>query len=316
MTTTEKDSKEVKDSEIDLLEILSRIWKGLSKAFRVAIVFLIRKSLWLVGFVLIGGCVAFLFYKASDRYYTSTMMAQANVLTNNYVIDYVNQLGEIKDPLVRARVLNTSIADSKHVAGINAFYGIDTNNDGVPDYINTETISRTDTSLRRVPRIFYVRVTVSEESIFSTISGRLIERLKSNPHLVEQNKVRVAQMHERIAELEGQYRMLDSLERYEYFNSERITQKSTGQIFVLNEKLRQLYHEPLLSLRSSIMEIQQDLALRSEPITVIQDFSALSVADNPFMFYVKRWVTIFLLLGIIFLIIRHHWTTIWRLIKE
>jgi hypothetical protein len=316
MATIEKDLKEAKDSEIDLLDLLSLAWKGLSRATRVASIFLIWKSLWLISFVLLGGCVAFLFFKTSERQYTSTMMAQANVLTNNYVIDYVNQLGEIKNPLVRARVLNISIFDSKHVAGLHAFYGIDTNNDGIPDYINTKTTSKIDTSLRRVPNIFYVQVTVSEESIFSSISGRIIETLKSNPHLVERNRVRIEQLRERIAELEGQYQLLDSLERYEYFNSERLMLKSTGQMLVLNEKARQLYHDPLLSIRNSILSLQQELALYSEPITIIQDFSALSIADNPFTYYVIRCVLIFLVLGIIFLLIRHNWATIWKLIRE
>jgi hypothetical protein len=316
MATIEKNTREVQDSEIDLLDILSRVWKGVGTAFRVTTVFLIRKSLWLAGFIILGGCVAFLFYKTSERHYTSTMMAQANVLTNNYVIDYVNQLGEIRDPLVRARVLNIPISDSKHVKGINAFFGIDMDKDGNPDYISKNAYDRRDTTLKKVPVIFYVQVKVSEESVFSSISGRIIEALKNNPHLVERNKIRIEQLHERITELEGQYQRLDSLEQFEYFSSERLMLKTTGQMLVLNEKTRQLYHDPILSIRNSILSLQQELVLHSEPITVIHDFPTLSITDNPLMSYVKKWVLIFFGIGIIFLLIRHNWTTIWRLIRE
>lgn len=308
-----------KNNEIDLIDALSRIWIGLSKIFRKVSVFLIRKTLWLLGFILLGGGVALLFYSLSQRYYTSTMTAQMNVLSNTYAVDYTNRLGEINDSLGYAKFLNIPVSATKHIASVSAFYGIDTDGDGDADYMdvyNTFQFSSQDTLKKKVPKLFYVKVTVSEPSIFPLINKGITTALKSNPHFIERNKIRTEQLKTTIAELEAQYQRLDSLARFEYFNSERTTLKTTGQILVLNEKERQLYHEPLIDMHDRISLNKRELALYSEPITIIQDFPALSIVDNPLSSYMKRWVLIFLVAGIILLVIRRHWKKILALIKE
>ncbi|MDR3180550.1 MAG: hypothetical protein LBT61_01305 [Prevotellaceae bacterium] len=318
MATIESKNVKGSNNEIDLLDILSCIWNGLGKTFRVISIFLIKKSLWLIGFILLGMAVAFLFYNASQRYYTSTMVAQMNVLSNTYVVDYINRLGESRDSLVYAKVLNIPVSAAKHISSVNAFFGIDTDGDNNVDYVDvnrTFQYSSQDTIKRKVPKIFYVQVTVSESSIFPLINKGITTALKNNPHFVELNKTRTAQLKEMIAELEAQYQRLDSLERSEYFNTERLTLR-TGQILILNGKERQLYHEPLLRIRNEILSHKQKLALYSEPITIIQDFPALSIVDNPLSSYVKKWVLIFLCAGIVFLIIRHNWKKVSKLIRE
>jgi hypothetical protein len=320
MATIEpENAKENKNIEIDLLDILLRIWNGLSKVFRGTLIFFLRKSLWLLLFILIGGGVGFLLYSISQRYYTSTMMAQMNVLSNTYAVDYTNRLGEITDSLGYAKFLNIPASAAKHISSVKAFYGIDTDGDGNVDYIdvtNTFQFNSQDTIKKKVPRIFYVQVTVSKPSILHFIDKGITTALKSNPHFIARNKIRLEQLKETIAELETQYQRLDSLERLEYFNNERLTSRTAGQVLVLNEKERQLYHEPLLKIRNEISLLKQELILYSEPITIIQGFPALSIIDNPLDVYIKRWVLVFLVTGIIFLIIKHHWTKISKLIKE
>lgn len=272
-----------------------------------------------MGFILLGGSVALMFYSLSQRYYTSTMMAQMNVLSNTYAVDYTNRLGEISDSLGYAKFLNIPASAAKHIVSVGAFYGIDTDGDGNTDYVdvyNTFQFSSQDSIKKKVPKLFYVKVTVSEPSIFPLINKGITTALKSNPHFIERNAIRIAQLKAMIAELEAQYQRLDSLARFEYFNSERTTLKTTGQILVLNEKERQLYHEPLIKMRNKISLYKQELALYSEPITIIQDFPALSIVDNPLNSYMKRWILVFLGAGIIFLIIRRHWKKILKLIRE
>jgi hypothetical protein len=173
-----------------------------------------------------------------------------------------------------------------------------------------------DTTRKIVPGIFYVQIRVSDESIFPSLSQGIITALKNNPHLVEQNRVRIDQLYERIAEYETQYQILDSLEQFEYFNSERSILRTTGQVLVLNEKERQLYHAPLFSIHANLLQFREELALHSEPVTILQDFSTLSVTDNPLTSYLKKWVLIFFFAGIVFLIIRHNRKKIWKLITD
>jgi hypothetical protein len=326
----EQNTRGIKDNEIDLLDVLSQVWKGLSKAVRVTSVFLIRKSLWLAGFILLGACIAFIFYKNSQQYYTSTMIARANVLSNSYVIDYIKQFLGTKDSLTFAHTLNIPVSAAKHILNCNAFFGIDTDGDGNVDYVDVNNSFRfdsKDTIKRKVPKIFYLKLTVAETSVFPVISEGLIAALKNNPHFVAQNEVRIAHLKEKITGLETQYRLLDSLERFDYFESEKLTKRNTGQVLVLNEKERHLYHEPLIKLHDSILLYKQELALYSEPITVIRDFHApsaadsrdfpaLSVVNSPLMHYMKTWMLAFFIMGVVFLIIRHHRTKIWKLIKE
>jgi hypothetical protein len=320
MTTIEPQHvKESQSNEIDLLDILSRIWYGLGKAFRVISIFLIKNSLWLIGFIILGAGVAFLFYSISQRHYTSTMVGQMNVLSNTYVIDYINQLGKSKDSLVYAKVLNIPASATKHISSMNAFFGIDTDGDNNVDYVDITKafqFSSQDSMKRKVPKIFYVQVTVSEPTIFPLINMGITTTLKNNPHFIERNKLRIAQLKETIAELEGQYRRLDSLEKFEYFERDRLTHRATGQLMVLNEKERQLYHEHLLNLREKLLSYKRELLLYSEPITIIQDFPALSIIDNPLGSYIKTWILVFLCGGIFFLIIRYHRKRILQLIRE
>ncbi|MDR0691640.1 MAG: hypothetical protein LBF69_01225, partial [Prevotellaceae bacterium] len=223
------------------------------------------------------------------------------------------------DSLGYAKFLDIPASAAKHIASVGAFYGIDTDGDGDADYMdvyNTFQFSSQDTLKRKVPKLFYVKVTVSEPSIFPLINKGITTALKSNPHFIERNKIRTEQLKTTIAELEAQYQRLDSLARFEYFNSERTTLKTSGQVLVLNEKERQLYHEPLIDMHDRISLNKRELALYSEPITIIQDFPALSIVDNPLSSYMKRWVLIFLVAGIILLVIRRHWKKILALIKE
>jgi hypothetical protein len=315
-----ENKKETKNNEeVDLLKILSAVWQGAGSALRATSLFLIRKVLWLACFILLGGGVACLFYLISERYYTSTMMAQVNVLSNSYVVDYVTQLGKITNPAARAKVLDIPEIAARHVADISAFFGVDTDSDKNPDYIdvnNSFQFDIKDSTKRIVPKIFYVRVKVSEENTFPLVSRGIITALQNNPHLVEQNRVRIDQLNERLAAYEAQYKRLDSLERYEYFNSERLNLRATGQVLVLNEKERQLYHYHLMSIYNNIQQCRKEIILYREPVTILQDFPTLSVADNPLMSYITRWVLVFLAIGIVFLVIRDQWAKIWRLITE
>jgi hypothetical protein len=316
---TSNEVKETKNSEIDLIDVLSRLWKGFYKTVCIVVIFLIRKSLWLLGFAILGCGVAFLCHHISKRHYTSTMMAQVNVLSNAYVADYINHLGEIKDTLTRAEALNVPVSAAKHIIDINAFLGVDTDGDKIPDYIDVDRsfqFNSHDTIKKIVPKIFYVRVRVSKKDAFFPVSQSVVDALKNNPYLIQWNEMRIARLQETISDYERQYQRLDSLEQFEYFNKERLTLKTSGQIFVVSEKERQLYHKPLLDIRKSILAYKEELAMCSEPITIIRNFSALNVADNPLGPYIERWVLIFLAIGLIFLVIRQNRTKIWRLISD
>jgi hypothetical protein len=267
----------------------------------------------------IGVAVSFFFFKIFTPYYSSIMIGRANVLGNNYVIDHVNNLGKVTDTLALARILNIPDSSAKHIVSIGGYYGIDTDLDGIANYIdfkNAYTYNSGDSVKKKILDVFYIQVQVTNESVFNSVNQGIITSITTNPHFVKQNDVRLQQIQGRIQEINVQLQLLDSLQKFDYFNEEKANLKTSGQLVVWNEKDRQLYHNNILSLYNDKQNLEQQLFIYDDPITVIQDFSTLSVVENPLSLYLKVWVPISLLIGLCFVVIRHYWRRIWNLIIE
>ncbi len=78
------------DSEVDLMAVFQKLAAAIGKFLKdcahlagMAILFLVRKSLWLLVFLCIGLILAFAQYSTNMRYYASTLTAQVNVLTHS-----------------------------------------------------------------------------------------------------------------------------------------------------------------------------------------------------------------------------------------
>ncbi len=307
-------------NEIVLLELLRKMWNGFTKVLGSVIIFLIKKSLWLGLFVVIGIAISVIAHKTAPRTYTSTMTVRTNVLDNAFMISYVQELGQIEDTLVRAKTLHIPDTSAKYIASIDAFYGIDSDGDGATDYIDFKRqfkFNPKEGEPRKVSKIFYVQVTVVDESVFSFIGKGLTQALNTNHYIVEHNTIRLQQLRARLDEVNRQLIMLDSVQRTDYFKNPKEAKASSGQLLMMNEKDRQLYHNEILNLYGSKQGLEEALAEYNQaPITVIRDFSSTSVADNPITKYLKFWVPLFFVLGLVFITLRHYWKRIWTLIVQ
>lgn len=313
--------------EIDLIELFNRIGNSIKKGVMWIIdrlqdffLLLIRKSLWIVSFSIIGAIVGYTFFMATPRYYSSEMVAISNALNNTYVVSSINLLDDLfkgGNHSIAANYLDINKDEALQIKSIGAYYGIDVNKDGLADYVDYKgEYNPKDTSVRRLSNFFYIKLEVYSESIFGKARDGLRKYINKNNFVIENNQVRIAQSEELIKSIDLEIKKLDSLQKIQYFEIPKSQKASNSQMVVLNEKEMKLYHEQILALRRQKLQLEKDLTINKEPITVVQDFTPLSKAENPVTKYLINWVAIFSLLGFIVSLLWQYRMAIIRLIKN
>ncbi len=88
--------------EVDLIELFNRMGRGIKrgtvwlfKQVENLFILLIRQSLWIVSFAIIGLLVGYLIYKSSPRYYSSEMTAISNSVDNSHIVNSINLLNSL-----------------------------------------------------------------------------------------------------------------------------------------------------------------------------------------------------------------------------
>jgi hypothetical protein len=296
------------NDEIDLLELFQKMGNAIKNGFMALvqfiyqiILFLVRKSVFIGIVVILGLIWGGIKYKTSPRYYSSRLEAYSNTLSSIDMINYINNIHELfaqKNIENLESKLGTTEETLKNVKDVQAFKVMDFNDDGITDEIDfNNEYSTADTTVSDTR--FVVKVEVFDQEVFPVIQNRIISYIGQNTYINEMNQVRKRQLHELIAQLGSEITMLDSLKREEYFKKEDKMEPQQGQLLVMNEKETQLYHPQLLSLYKEKQELEEQLELRMDPITIIQDFSALSITENNLMTYLKKYGVLALVLSIV-----------------
>jgi len=299
--------KSSSNDEIDLLELFNRMGKAFTKSIIWVLNLLLKlfllilsKAFWIASFMIIGIGLGIAVFYATPRFYSSQMMATANSTNNGIVINAINQLNDLftaANYTAAAQNLNIPIEQAKKIKSIQAFYGIDINHDNIPDYVDYDNLyNPKDTTTKRVPGLFYVMVKVFDKGVFAPVRNGIEKYIFSNPYIAENNNIRKEQTASMIVAYDKEIQKLDSLQKDYYFN--QLTQKAgSGQIIFLNQKDVKLFHKEMLGLVEQKQDLQKTLTLNPDPITVIQDFTQLTRAVNPWTKYVKYWGIGFALLG-------------------
>lgn len=296
--------------EIDLLELFNRMGRSIRKGFAWAyqqilnfLMLLLRKSLWIIGFTLIGLVVAYIIYQNTRRYYLSEMTAISNSINNTYVVGSINLLNDLfreQNFAIAANYLNIDVTKAQQIKSIKAFFTIDINKDRIPDYVDyKETYNPKDTLVKRLDNYFVTRIEVYDETVFPEAREGLKSYIYKNKFIIDNNNERIRQNNMLIATLEAEIRRLDSLQKVEYFELPQMQRAATNQMVVLNEKDRKLYHEQKLALEREKLRLERDNIINSDPITIVQDFTPLSKAANPYSRYAYIIGILFAILGFI-----------------
>ena len=314
------------NDEIDLLELFSRMGKSISNAIKSFFTLIWKVLLFFISFSFrnviqlsiilgFGIAVSVAIFFSSSRFYSSDMIASSNALRNEDMISIINNLNELcrtgnKEGL--AQNLNISLENAEMIKSIKAYWGYDTNLDGVVDYIDYDDkyVATKDTTIRRIPNRLFVRAEVFNEGIFNLMKAGLYRYIESNPYVIQVNETRKRQLQDMITQTELEIRKLDSLQNFEYFEKDRIVpQVGANQMVLFTEKERILYHREIFNLLTEKQDLERRLTVHADPVTVIQDFTPLSRVENSLLSYVKKIAPLILIAGFILHVI-------WRYKKD
>lgn len=301
-------TEEKRNDEIDLIEVFQKMGQGIKNLFNgffnllyKFLLFLIRRA-FIIGIVLILLLAFGVFkYKTSPRYYSSSLEAFSNAMASIDMINYINNINElfIEDELQNLESkLGIDSIDLEKIKNVKAYKVIDLNKDGVTDLVDyDEKYESSDTTISRSR--FVIKVEVYDQSVFPVIQQSILDYIASNNYIRELNTIRKRQLQALINKLDGEIDLLDSLKKFEYFKDQDQLTPQAGQLLVMNEQETQLYHGQVMSLYREKQGLEERLELRTEPITIIQDFSALSVVENKLMTYLKTYGILGIILGLL-----------------
>ena len=328
-------NKSKPNDEIDIFEFCSQIWIAFKKFalhiknFIVSIlIFLIRKSLWIVSFALLGMILGYALYSVSRSYYISSLEGNTGGIydpvgkkysggvDNSVVIDHINKLNMVTaKPSLLANYLCMNIEQAESIRSIEAYYGIDVNKDMKPDFVDIrKTYNPKDTTQRRVPSFIYIYVSVYDENVLPALRKGLFQYVNNNAYIQELYRVDKRQKRELLLEIEKEISKIDSLQHTHFHKKAKVDK---GQlVFLGNEPELKLFYTDILSLYERKQYLEKNLEISDEIIVVVQDFTPLQQEENPVLYYMCLFGALMAIVGVICALFWQHRKRVWTLIKE
>ena len=308
-------SKNVRDDEIDLLDLFKRMGRGLSKVFTtlgrwflITLVFLFRNWLPLGLSLVLGVGASYLLKFTSASFYTSDMVLKTNTMTADEMISYINRLHvyckeDNQAALIEAISLKTD--QGKNIVDINANWIIDKGADGIPDMVDFKgTHDVYDTINVRMSDRLNIRVNIIEPQELGNVRDGLLKYVSADSLTSQRNKVRIRQYQELQERIRYDLEQLDSLQKIKYFEeTQRMSQPGNGQMIFLQEQKTQLVYPEIQELFERKQQLDANLTLYKDIVTVLSDFSIPAQRQNGGFYYAKVVVPLFFLLTLIVLIL-------------
>ena len=314
MSENTSNNKNVRDDEIDLLDLFRRMgivirkWmNALGRGVLISVVFLFRKSLWLALSLIIGIAIAFIMKTLADKVYSSEITIRSNTVPNSDMITYINRLHTFSlegDSASLSTSLNLSPDETQNILDIQAFWAIDLAGDGVPDKVDyKDKYDPTDTINIRMTDRLVVRVKLVDNKEYSPLTGKIISYINQNQLFQQKNQVRIAQNIEIRERLIYDINQLDSLQKVKYFEETRNRQpKSGGQMIFLQEQNTQLIYSDIYALYDRKQSIDAELELYKDVVTLLNDFTQPARPINGLLFYGKLVIPLLLIFSLILLV--------------
>jgi len=310
--------------EIDIFEFCSRMWMAF-KSFLVSIkdlivsiiVFLIRKSLWIALFTFAGMILGIIFYAVSKPAFVTSLEGDTGAVNNSVVIDHINKLNLLMGkPALLANYLGIGIEQAKKIRSIKAFYGIDINRDGMPDYVDfKDTYNPKDTMQNRVQRFVHIRITMYDESLLPEFRKALFRYINNNSYILNLHRIDREQNEALLIEIENEIRKIDTLQRTR-IRKESASDRREMTIHVNNEPEIKLFYQDVLTLYSQKQSIEKNLEMFKEPIVIVQDFASLEQEERPIIKLIAILGGLMAVLGIFCSLCWQYRKSIWTLIRE
>jgi hypothetical protein len=327
MSENPSNNKDVKNDEVDLLDLfrrlgrtLSRWVNGLFKAFLISVVFLVRHWLPLSSSILIGIGLSFVFKLSSNSFYTSDLVLRNNLVlmdniklkdisgTTSEIISKINKLhtfcleGNI---VALSNVFRMKPESVRNISDISAFWVIDQSRDGIPDYVDYKGNHNVyDTINIRMQDRLDVRVKINTPQDLNLIRDGIIKFIDNDSLNQQRNRIRLRHNQEMLRRYNFDITQLDSLQKVKYFEETRNIKPSTGgQIIFMQEQKTQLLYGDIYSLYSRKQTLESDLDIYKGIVTILSDFSLPSKRENGGIYYAKIVIPIVFGLMLLLLIV-------------
>ena len=307
--------KNVKDDEIDLLDLFSRIGRSLSRlikaigrAFIIALVFLLKKWLPLSLSLFLGIGASYLLKTITSPLYTSDIVLRNNAILNSDMISYINRLHifcKEKNYQALSSAISTPLQEVINIKDICAFYIIDQGNDEIPDFVDYQNIHDVyDTFNIRMDDRLDIRVKTRSPNDLFIIQEGIIKFINADSLFQQLNRIRLRQNRELLARLDYDILQLDSLQKVKYFEETRNMQpQNGGQMIFLQEQKTQLVYYDIYSLYERKQLIESEQEFYKDLVTVISGFYFPIKRINGTSYHLKYVIPSFFILTLLILII-------------
>ena len=270
------------NQELDLLDVLKSIGNAIVNFFTKTLhIFgwLIR-LIYQYKYVCIASIVLFVLL---GLYINRTKIYRAE--TDLKIISYPSYyVKDILDPLhlqsisgnegVLSKELNMSIEDVKKITDIKCFYYIDLYRNGTPDYIDYEgKYDVNDTTSIILPWRLRIRVEGKDTSLFPRMTEALLHMLTNNEQIKRENELRTIQLDDRIAFVDREIQLLDSLRKKEYFQKKRELSVALDKAILLNERDMKLFHSDMLDLDKAKSDLVWERTFYAQGLLFENEFS-------------------------------------------
>jgi hypothetical protein len=315
MSENNTTNKNVREDEIDLLDLFRRMGKAISKglyalgkAFLISTVFLLKRWLPLGLSIALGIGASYLLKFTSDSFYTSDLVLRNNLVSNSDMIAYLNRLHTYSlenNTVALSEALSISPEKVSNIMDISAFWIIDKTEDGIPDYVDYKNNHDVyDTVNVRMNDRLDLRVVIKTPQDLSLVRNGIIKFIEKDSLLQQRNRVRVRQNLELLAKLDNDISLLDSLQKIKYFDETKYRQpQGSGQMIFLQEQKTQLVYADVYKLYSQKQALESDRDLYKGVVTVLSDFSVPAVRDNGGSYYAVKLVPLFFFLTLMILVL-------------
>lgn len=311
MSENISNNRNIRNDEVDLLDLFNRIGRAMNllfwalwKAILISLVFIVRRWIPLAISIAVGLAVSFYLSKTSPSLYTSDMVVRSNLNINDQMISYINRLQTV-DKKTLASVLGLSELTSRNIASIGAYWIIDRNHDKIPDnvdYSNSHDVYDT-TDVRMLDRVD-ISVKIVTPQDLSAVREGILKYISENPEFMKMNELRLNHNEELLKRTVIDIQQLDSLQKVKYFRDARDKLgKVGGQIVFIQEQPTQLYHDHIYSLYAQKAKLEDDLGLYTGIVTMITDFSIPTIRVNNWRYYAKKNVPPIFISVLVFLVI-------------
>jgi len=239
-----KEKQTYKDDEIDISVVFDRISSGIKRiihniSFIISVI--IKRSVTITLFVIVGLGLGYGAYKVTKPYYTSSMTLILSDIRNKFVENQLNSLTEMVSEdnyEAIAQSLDIEVEEAKQIKKME-FTNLD------QDRISEDSVL--------IGSPFKIELMLYDNKLFEVMEPALVDYLESNRYFSKQKRIRQRQVESLIGKYKNEIASIDSVK------TSVVSPRGPVNGFVYGEPI-----DPTNLYRESVSMYQQQVQLEAE----------------------------------------------------